>query len=136
MKLPALLEQLYDSLELGPPPPLEKGSYELTFAAESPITLRPLDPGISLYAPLGPLQKQKKEDLFIYLSKANFLGQGTGKSCIGLDPQEKFLTLSLLFPYDMNYKTFKETLEDFANYADFWKAELVRYLAASEEQIF
>ena len=56
--------------------------------------------------------------------KANFLGQGTGGAVIGMDPEENLLTLSLLLPYDMNYKMFREALEDFANFLDYWKTEL------------
>ena len=64
--------------------------------------------------------------------KANFLGQGTGDATIGLDENENFLTLSLVLPYDMNYKMFKDALEDFVNYLDYWKEELIRHKKAAE----
>ncbi len=88
-----------------------------------------------MWGKIGPCPTLKKEDLFIYLMKANFLGQGTGGSAIGLDQDENFLTLSLVLPYDMNYIMFRDALEDFANYIDYWKAELIRHTKAAEQQI-
>ena len=78
-----------------------------------------------LYILTCPLNK--REEVFMYLMKANLLGQGTGGSIIGLDRDEKFLTLCLVLPYDMKYKVFKDALEDFTNYLDFWKNELSCY---------
>lgn len=91
------------------------------------ISFKELDPGIYLSSTLGSCPKEKREELFMWLMKANFLAQGTGGGTIALDPDENNLTLSLVLPYDMNYKTFKENLEDFANFVDYWKEELVRY---------
>ena len=71
----------------------------------------------------------------MYLMKANLLGQGTGGATLAMDENENFLTLSLVLPYDMNYKTFKDALEDFANYLDFWKAELIRHQKTAEQPL-
>jgi Tir chaperone protein (CesT). len=91
------------------------------------ISVRQLDPGVLFFSTLAPCPKEKREELFMWLMKANFLAQGTGGGAIALDPDENFLTLSRALPYDMNYKTFKENLEDFANFVDYWKEELLRY---------
>ena len=69
-----------------------------------------------------------REDFFIYLMKANFLGQGTGGSIISIDPDEKFFYLSLCITYDINYKIFRDKLEDFTNYLDYWRSELKRLI--------
>lgn len=69
----------------------------------------------------------KREDLFIYLMRANLLGQGTGGSRIGLDANEKVLTLSLGLPYEMNYKIFKERFEDFVNFILYWREEIAKF---------
>ena len=65
--------------------------------------------------------EQDKEALFSFLMEANYLGQGTGGSVLALDPDEKFLTLSLVIPYEVNYRQFRDRLEDFVNYLDYWK---------------
>lgn len=83
-----------------------------------------LSPGAALRAPIQEVPKAKREDLFCLLMRANLLGQGTGENRIGLDTQEKFLTLSLGLPYELNYKTFKDKLEDFINYLVYWKEEI------------
>lgn len=131
------LQQLIDQLELNQKPMKdERGTYLLILSSEMQVSIKDLEPGLFLHAPLLPLQTAKREELLIYLMKANFLGQGTGGSVIGLDDDEKFLTLSLVMPYDMNYKNFRDSLEDFTNYVDYWREELVRFKKASEERVF
>lgn len=110
-------------------PPIKAGAATLKLNPELAITFRELDPGYFLYAPVTLCPKVKREELFTLLMKANFLGQGTGGGVLGLDEQEKFLTLSLSLPYDMNYKSFKDMLSDFANYVDYWKDEVKRIIA-------
>ncbi len=67
------------------------------------------------------------------LMKANFLGQGTGGGALGLKEDESSLTLSLSLPYEMNYKVFKDSLEEFANFIDYWKKELARHDKEAEK---
>ncbi|MBU6446012.1 MAG: CesT family type III secretion system chaperone, partial [Verrucomicrobia bacterium] len=78
--------------------------------------------------------KKKKEELFMYLMRANLLGQGTASSRIGMDPNEKFLTLSLGVPYEMNYQSFREAIEDFVNYLFYWRAKVAKF--ENEESIY
>lgn len=101
--------------------------YTLKIHPQLVIAFRELDPGCTFFATIGPCPAHKREELFIYLMKANLLGQGTGGGVISLDQDEKFLTLCLVLPYDMKYKIFKDALEDFTNYLDFWKKELSNY---------
>src|SRR5271163_4516856 len=110
------LEKLCKELTIGSIPKLnEQKIYPFRLGNES-ISLKDLDPGMALQARICLSPKKKKEDLFIYLMRANLLGQGTGGARIGLDADEKLLTLSLGLPYEMNYQVFKESLEDFVNY--------------------
>ncbi len=128
------LQTLIGELNLGAIPIKdETGAYPLKLTPELEISLRELDPGVSFYTPLAPFHQPKREELLIHLMKANLLGQGTGGGTIALDEDEKLLTLSFSLPYDRNYKTFKEALEDFANYADYWKAEIARMKRIAEE---
>lgn len=130
------LQQLIEDLELPPPPPKDAlKMIHVPFNQDLTISFKEIDPGVFLFARLGPCPKQKREELFIYLMKANFLGQGTGGGAIGMDPEEKFLTLSLVLPYDVNYRLFKEAVEDFANFTDYWKKELVRHQTEAAQSI-
>ena len=102
----------------------DEGSSQLKLNPSLMITFKQLDPGFYFYAPLAVYSTHQKEDFLSVLMQANFLGQGTGGGVISLDRDEKFLTMSLSLPYDMNFKAFKESLSDFANYVDYWKEEI------------
>ena len=91
------------------------------------MSIKELDPGLYFYTPLAPTPQPKKEELLTLLMKANFLGQGTGGSVIGLTEDESFLTLSLALPYEMDYKAFREAVEDFVNFIDYWKGQIVKF---------
>ena len=94
---------------------------------EIEIELCDLDPGVALSAKILQCPQKRREDLFMFLMRANLLGQGTGNSRIGLTFDEKTLTLSSGLPYEMNYKTFRETLEDFINYLLYWREEVTKF---------
>ena len=119
------LKQLSEEFDLPMRPHLDKDKFfVLSFNPDLTIKLKEEDPGLILFAQIGATPQVKKEEFFSYVMRANFLGQGTGGATIGLDETESFLTLSSVLPYDMNYKMFRDTVEDFANYVDYWKTEL------------
>jgi hypothetical protein len=122
-----LLEQLFKELGLGSVPPLDEQKQFHLKTSRFDIALKEIEPNFYFSSDIGPLPLQKKEVFLMRVMKANFLGQGTGGATIGLKENESCLTLSLSLPYDMNYITFKESLEDFANYLDYWKQEIVRH---------
>lgn len=136
MLLESYLKTLAEELEMDAVPEREAGNvFRLDLNPLTQIVLQELDPGFSLWGKIGPCPTVKKEELFMLLMKANFLGQGTGGASIGLDENGNLLTLSSVFPYDMSYKTFRDALEDFANFADYWREELIRHKKAAEESI-
>jgi len=119
------LKQLSEEFSLPSRPHLDKDKfYVLSFNPDLTVKLKEEDPGLILFAQIGALPKIKKEEFFSYVMRANFLGQGTGGGTIALDETESFLTLSSVLPYDMNYKMFRDAVEDFTNYVDYWKTEL------------
>ena len=122
--LEVLIREL--NLDLTVKPNKEK-IFPLRLTKEIEVGLRDLEPGVSMQAKICPCPVKRREDLFIYLMRANFLGQGTGGSRIGLDPDEKFLTLSLGLPYEMNYRSFKENMEDFVNYLVLLREEVTKF---------
>lgn len=86
-----------------------------------------LEPGVALSADICECPKKKREDLLIWLMRANLLGQGTGGCRIGMDKDEKLLTLSLGIPYEIDYRTFRERFEDFVNYVTYWREEIEKF---------
>ncbi|MBS3904020.1 MAG: type III secretion system chaperone [Simkania sp.] len=127
-KLQNLLDDLAKTLELEPTSPSDKEpltrwkitpSHELCFGV--------LDYGFALHCMIGTPPPRNKEDFYLLLMRANFLGQGTGNAVIGMDKEEKYLTLSSMIPYDVDIKRFKEIIEDFVNFVDYWRGELTRH---------
>lgn len=102
------------------------GKWTVKLSDKEEVTIWEIPSGIHLHAIIGSLPSGNREDLFIHFMQANFLGQGTGESVIGLDPEENFLTLSLSIVYEMNYRIFKDKLEEFFNYLNYWREELNR----------
>jgi hypothetical protein len=103
------------------------GPYCLPINESLSVWVKELNPGAMLKTVIRPLSLDlDKETLFSYLMKANYIGQGTGGGIIALDPEEKTLTLSLIMPYEVNYRIFRDRLEEFINYLEFWKSELER----------
>ncbi len=120
------LEKLCKELAIATPKLNQQKFYLLKMFGEL-IALKDLDPGLSMHANICEIPKKKKEELFIYLMRANLLGQGTAMNRIGMDANEKFLTLSLGLPYELNYQSFKETVEDFVNYLIYWREEVAKF---------
>ncbi len=127
MTLKQLLEQLCVDLSVPCPKFDAEKMAALPINSELTIDLRDLSPGFSLHAKVAPIAIKKREELYIYLMRANFLGQGTGGARIGMDADENFLTLSHGFAYEMDYQTFKESVEDFVNYVLYWREETAKF---------
>jgi hypothetical protein len=121
------LEKLSNELSVAAPKRKEKNGFSFFLNENVTVHLQDLEPGVSMQATLIPCPERKREDLFIYLMRANLLGQGTGLARIGLDVEEKTLTLLLGLPYEINYPFFKETFEDFVNNLIFWRTEIDRF---------
>lgn len=128
MRLQEQLQILTQGLGLPPVGPLDADrGVLLALAPELEVWLQELDPGVSFWAVIAPCPARNREALFLHLMKANFLGMGTGGGAIGLDREEKFLTLSHLIPYDMSDKALRDKLEDFVNFVEYWRAHVERH---------
>ena len=108
----------------------QEGLFLLKITSNLEVIVKDLKPGVYFQSSLGAnIEAGTREDFYIYLMKANFLWQGTGGSVIGLHPSEKYLTLSLPIVYEVNFRMFREKLEEFLNYLDFWQKEISKYTA-------
>jgi len=129
------VKKLCEDINLQMPEMEKDKSYILAITDDIEIKVWDLEPGFYLHNDLILCPAQKKENLFIYLMRANHLGQGTGGSRIGLDKEEKFLTLSYNIAYEVKYIEFKDKVEDFVNYIVFWRNEIETYKKKAEETI-
>lgn len=92
----------------------EEKNTSLIISGDSFILLRNLE----------EIPKEESESLCAYLLYANFLGQGTGYSCLSLREDMQTIALNMLISYEVTYKNFLEIIEEFVNYADFLTDEI------------
>lgn len=125
-----MLKHLLTSLlqELNLPSPLienKEKEYEVVLNEETHLLFKDLDPGFSCKSLIAPIPTEDHlEDLYILCMKANFLGQGTKGAAIAIDPSLKNFLFTLSITEEMNYRLFKETIEDFVNYLNYWKKRI------------
>lgn len=122
--LQPLLAKLCKQLDIPLPSISEKKTFTLPFQKDLFVSFEEQNENIFLKGNLFPCPQENREELFLYLMKANLFGQGTGNFTIGLDPDENFLTLSTSLPYEIKEQEFKEVTEDFVNFLLYWKGEL------------
>ncbi|MDE3046539.1 MAG: type III secretion system chaperone [Verrucomicrobiota bacterium] len=124
------LSQVCVELEM---PPIQVVKQTAVFHFEGvDVEIRDLGPGFSFCSKICPCPEKRQEDLFLQLMRANYLGQLTGASRIGLSQDEKFLTLSLGLPYELSYGAFREALEDFVNFLLYWREEVEKFEAQEQ----
>ena len=134
--LEPLLSELYSDLEIEKPCTKDgSGFFLLPILEDTSLRLKEEERYHLVAANILECPEKHRELLFTYLMKANFLGKSTAGAAIGLDAQEKFLTLSLTIPYDITYKAFKDTIEDFTNYLIYWREEIERHQMAADRGI-
>ena len=117
-------ERLSKEIDLEIKKDLDKNLYELIINENVEVTVKDLEPGVLFFSRMTVVHKDFREELFTYIMRANLLGVGTFDSVIGMESDEKFLTLSRAMPYEVNYSTFKEALETFVNTLNVWREEV------------
>jgi hypothetical protein len=134
--LKKLIEDFCKEFNIPNPPDNKDRIYPLQITDTIEIFIHDKKKDILITSSLIELPKNNLEELFILLMKANFVGQGTGKSSIGLDLQEKVLTLVCILPYESTYRDFKESLEDYINYIVYWKKEIADFIKKTEQKLY
>lgn len=99
------------------------------------VTMTELDPGVLFFSRIITVHKDHREDLFSYIMRANLLGRGTFQSTIGMEVDEKFLTLSRCIPYEVNYPNFRDALEVFVNTLVLWREEVSKKHEQTKQNI-
>ena len=96
--------------------------------------LIPLDEGLTMTVNLLPFgfflmcefanaPKENEEVLYNEMLSANLFGQGTKGATLGLNERGNLLTISQVVDYNIEYRDFKELIDDFINMIDFWKEQ-------------
>ncbi|MBA3957792.1 MAG: type III secretion system chaperone [Parachlamydiaceae bacterium] len=119
-----LIHEFAKDQELGDSLPLDSsGNYMIPLDEGLIITIQALPEGFTLFCFLGPCPKNNREALFSQALLANLFGQGTHDAVLGISEDGNTLTLSRIIDYHVEYKEFKEIIEDFINVVDFWREE-------------
>jgi len=103
------------------------GVYVFSLDEDIKIYISTISQGIYFECTFSPTESSQQEILYTNLLLANLFGEGTNGATIGLTEEGKALRLSQLINANTNYKSFKETLEDFINIVDFWNEEVLTY---------
>ena len=118
------VRQMCQELDILPVPAMNDQKFiPFQLGSQIEVEIRDLDPGFSLFSKIAVSPKKMSEEFLTSLMEANYLGQKTGPARIGMSADEKFLTLSSGFPYEMSYRAFLENCEDFINFLLYWREE-------------
>lgn len=118
------IQQLAEDLEIGETLTLESpGVYTIPLENDLSVKVSDLSPGILFYCTIASCPDANKENFLSQAMLANLFGQGTHDAVLGLNESGNMLTLSKEVNYTIDYKDFKDLLEDFINVVDFWREE-------------
>jgi hypothetical protein len=122
--LSPLMEELSKELRMDPPlRPDDDGKYTLFFQPEITVDIADYQTGFSLYCIIGSIPEANVEAFYTRVLLGNLFGQGTTGAVLGLNDDGK-LTVSREVPYAIEYKGFRDILEDFLNTIEFWQDEI------------
>lgn len=118
------MQQISKELAIDPPlKPQTAGTYVIPFE-DYDVSITPMSPqGVILNANLGPFPKDREEEFFQAMLRANLFGETTHGAVLGLSADATTMTLSHAVEYRIDYGEFKDIVEDFLNTADFWCEE-------------
>ncbi len=101
------------------------GAYTIPLEEDVKIAITALPQGFSLNCNVIACPTTNKELFLTKVLHGNLFGQGTHHAVLGLNENGNLLTLSRVIDYNVDYKDFREALEDFINTVDFWRQESV-----------
>lgn len=116
------MERFQEELELTKPfkKPTPQ-SYLIPLDEGLSVTVTLLQNGFSLFSEFAKNPSENEEFVYTEALMANLFGEGTRGSLIGLNEKGNMLTISRIVDYNIEYKDFKELIEDFIQTVDFWK---------------
>lgn len=106
--------------------PDENEIYTLNLGEGLIIQYADLNPGLDLVSYLEKLPEENLETFLMALMRVNLFGRGTGGCVLGYDLESRFITHKRALPYALKYRDFKEAIEDFVNYVEFWKEQIAK----------
>lgn len=116
------MEQLERELDIGEPLARPSaGAYLIPLNNDLSVTVTFFPHGFSLLSEFAETPKENEETVYTEMLNANLFGQGTRGATLGMNDRGNLLTISRVVDYNIEYRDFKELIEDFINTIDFWK---------------
>lgn len=128
--LERFMSQLAEDLDLGDTA-LSTGTpdlYSMTMDQDLKITIqKAVDGCIIMKCLIAPFPTAQQESFATEAMRANLFGLGTHQAILGITADKESLTLTRIIDYPIEYKDFKESLEDFINVMDFWRNKALNH---------
>ena len=104
------------------------GIYSIPLEENLSVTLNDIPEGFIVRCDVAPIPNSQEEKFYTRAMLGNLFGQGTrGNAIIGISQDGSKVTLSLVIDRPIDYKEFRELLEDFLNAVDFWRDETLSF---------
>lgn len=114
------------SKEVEADPPMEPslpGVYEYLIEEDLAIIIKLNPQGITFSSVLGPYPKNREDEFFAAMMTGNLFGKETFGATLGLEADGQRVVLSRVIESRIDYREFKEILEDFYHIVGFWRKE-------------
>lgn len=122
------MQQLSEEMELKTPlEPKERGVYAIPFDEGLNIEASTIPDGYMLRCLIPTPLKVTADDPYTEMLFANLFFRGTGGCTLGLNESGDQITLTKTLEANADYRLFRDTVEDFLNSVDFWRAEALNY---------
>lgn len=125
--LEKFIPQLVNDLELGDATLASgvPGVYSIPLEEDVAVILSTLPDGFMIKCNVAAVPNNQEEKVFTRAMLGNLFNQGArGGAVIGLTPDGTKVTVSLVVDRQIDYKEFRELLEDFFNVVDVWRDEV------------
>ncbi len=129
MKLEMLIKELEKAWGLEQPLSQSgSGAYIIPLDVHLPLSVSQLSSGqIVLSSPFAKVPEKDVEKAYETLLNGNLFGQATNGALLGMSADCEWLTLTKEIGYDIDFKEFKDCVEDFINTVEFWQEETAQY---------
>lgn len=104
-----------------------EGVYSLPLEEGLDIKITEIPGGVYFSCGVAPFPKTNGEIFTTQAMFGNLFGQGTRGAVLGLSLDGNTLTLTRAIDYNIEYKEFKEILEDFITAVDLWREEAMNH---------
>ena len=126
--LEQFMKQFSKDLELEKPLTSEiPGTYTIGLEEDFSVTITEIPNGLTFSSILCSCPKGREEEFLTHAMLGNLFGQGTKGAVLGLDDEGNQLILTRVVEYNVDYKEFRDIIEDFINSVDFWREEALNY---------